>query len=387
MTILGLFLNNQLRTGGNRRYLELMEGLAARGNRVFVLMNARLEYSPVHFTKINLSINYKRKGFPPASFLFRKAVAENLGMIKERIAETKPEPVKWIHIHGDMHLKAAVYLKKQLGAKLFFAFRCNDITRARILRKNTPARFREVPGTVKSLLYELVNRSRERTVAREAALVTFQNIPDREDFLVRTGTELSRTVVIPGNIGLPRCTPEWKNRNISCSVRTLLYVGLLNLSKGLNHLIEALSLLSARGHGELRLIVLGRLENKAPIDALVSRLGLTERVGFEGFQNPFPYLAKADLLVYPSLYDAFPDTLLEALHVGCPVLASAVGGIPDILKEKELLFASGDVAELADRIERSVQDAVYYRRLRELCEKRAEVFIFDWYERFEKAMR
>ena len=387
MTILGVFLNNQLRTGGNRRYLELLEGLAERGNRVFVIMNEGLDYTPVRFTKIDLRVDYRRKGFPPASSLFRRAVAKHLETIKGKIAETGQGEVDWIHIHGDMHLKAAVYLKKRLGARLFYAFRCNDVRRARILRASAPPGLKELPEKLKSRLYEVVNRARERTVAREADLVTFQNVPDRDDYLERTGSAASKTVIIPGNIGLPRCRPEWKNRNASASVKTLLYVGLLSLSKGLKILLEALALLEARGTGGLRLLVLGRLENTGPVEELLARLGLADRVSLEGFQDPFPYLAKADLMVYPSLYDAFPDAVLEALHVGCPAIASAVGGIPDILEEEDLLFASGDVTGLVDRIERCVTDPSYYLRLRELCEKRAKVFAFDWYERFEKAMR
>ena len=74
MTILGVFLNKEMRTGANRRYLELMEEFAMKGNRVCVIMNTLLDYTPSYFTKIPLTVHYKRRGFPPASFLFRRAV-------------------------------------------------------------------------------------------------------------------------------------------------------------------------------------------------------------------------------------------------------------------------------------------------------------------------
>jgi hypothetical protein len=56
MNILGIFLINQIRTGGDRRYLELMEGLAARNNNVLVIMNGFLDYTPVYLKKILLNV-------------------------------------------------------------------------------------------------------------------------------------------------------------------------------------------------------------------------------------------------------------------------------------------------------------------------------------------
>jgi glycosyltransferase involved in cell wall biosynthesis len=92
-------------------------------------------------------------------------------------------------------------------------------------------------------------------------------------------------------------------------------------------------------------------------------------------------------MVYPTLYDAFPDTVLEALHTGCPVLASAVGGIPDMLRYDELLFESGNIREIAEKIEKCVIDHNFYAHIRKLCNERAEFYRFDWTERFEKTMK
>jgi hypothetical protein len=74
MNILGVFLNNQARTGGDRRYLELMESLAARGNTVIVIMNDFYDYQPQYIKVIGLAIKYIRHRPPPASYLFKKNV-------------------------------------------------------------------------------------------------------------------------------------------------------------------------------------------------------------------------------------------------------------------------------------------------------------------------
>ncbi len=384
MTILGIFLNKEMRTGANRRYLELMESLAAKGNRVYVIMNTLLEYTPVSFTKIPLTVPYKRRGFPPASFLFRKAV--------KRCYDTEICPVleqaggvEWVHIHGDMHLNAALYLCSVTGAPLFYAFRCNDITRARILRKSGSLSFREY---LFSLLYEQVNRRREKLVARKARLTAFQNICDRDLYCERTGADKNTTVIIPGNIGLPRCTPEWENTNKETSPEKLVFAGGISLSKGLYHMLKAFALVTEQTGRNLHLSVLGRGTERELCAAkeAVEELGIQDNISFEGYVNPpFPFFASCGLLVYPTLYDAFPDTVLEALHCGCPVIATNVGGIPDILPQ-ECLFENGHPEQTAALIQRCIEDNGFYLHIRECCLQRAERFRFDWAQAWQNVM-
>lgn len=375
MIILGLFLNNEIRTGANRRYLELMESLASKGNSVFVLMNSNLFYEPVSFSKISIPVHYRRKSFPPASYLIKKAVKKNILLI--------PANIDWIHIHGDMHLPAAILLKIKLTTKIFFASRCNDIYRAAIMGKYTIQPIRQ---RITTLLYGIINRIREKEVAKYASLITFQNAFDRDDFIERTAFPVSNTLIIPGNIGLPRCTDKWKNSNRSTTVSSLVYIGLLSTSKGLQYLLEACSSLKKRGAKHFTLSVLGKLENAKPVMKMVESLGIEDIVRFEGFVDPFPFLAKCDLMVYPTLYDAFPDAVLESLHAGCPVIATSVGGIPDLLKFPELLLEQADSAGLADRIEKCINDEFFYNRIRKLCAERAFEFHFDWAEKFNQIM-
>lgn len=376
MNILGIFLNNELRTGGNKRYLALMEELASRGNNVCVVMNSFFDYSPQYFRKITVSIEYKRKSFPPASYLFRKGIEGEIKIIKK-------DSFDFILIFGDTHLKAALFLRKSLQVPLFYCFRANDIDRAHIMRKRGGL---SIKGFFFSLAYEPINRYRERTVARFAELITFQNVLDRDFFLKRTRCAESKTRVIPGNIGT-WCSPEWKNKNDSAGLERILYVGLLSASKGLWELLKAINLLKEKGYGFLRWYILGRLENTGPVLELIKKLDIEDIISLEGFSDPFPYLVKCDLMVYPTLYDAFPNTVLESLHAGCPVIASAVGGLSDLLYYPELLFESGNVQQIADRIERCIIDKSFYAHIRKLCSERADAHRFDWAEKFETAMK
>lgn len=373
--ILGVFLVKALRTGGNRRYLELMEALAARGNSVFVIMNSLLDYAPHSFTKIGIKVPYTPYGFPPGSFLFKRGVKRHLSAIKQSA------PFDVIHIHGDMHLKAALFLRKALHTPLFYACRNNDVERDRVIRPTLKGK-----ALIRALLLEQINLSRERQIARFAEIITFQSTGDMGSFIKRTRCDEKKIVIIPGNIGLPRFLPEWERTNNSVKVERLVYVGSPAANKGLPELLKALGVLKTRGYGFVRCSILARI-NGDETARLVKALDIEEMLVFEGYQSPFPHLAAGDLMVYPVLYDAFPDAVLEALHTGCPVIASAAGGLPDMLHYPDLLFEAGNITEIADRIERCIIDTAFYENIRTLCAARAAVYHFDWAEQFEKAMR
>ena len=96
--------------------------------------------------------------------------------------------------------------------------------------------------------------------------------------------------------------------------------------------------------------------------------------------NPLSVLKSSDLLVVPSLADSCPNTVMEALYTGIPVIGSRAGGIPEILKDEEALFDTQS-SSIVERIERLQADRTAYEHLRERQRKRAEELEFDWPER------
>lgn len=117
----------------------------------------------------------------------------------------------------------------------------------------------------------------------------------------------------------------------------LLWVGRMTEEKGVNHLIRAMKeVVSVYPGASLRLVGDGPLRND--LEALVSELGLGECVEFAGekprYELPGMY-AWCDMLVMPSLSEGLPTVLLEAMATGRPVVASRVGGIPELLKHGE----------------------------------------------------
>jgi glycosyltransferase involved in cell wall biosynthesis len=383
MTILGLYLLNHIRTGGNKKYLELLEGLAARGNRVLVLFNDGLDYQPLSFTKLDIPVRYSGK-FPPASYRFKQYLKKNIESLKKTISEQYAvHGIDIILNFGDTQLNAALYLKRQFKTTLLYGIRCNDVERSHILRSYGHL---GAKGYFFSVLYESIERSREKKAAKYADCITFLNRSDMRAFAGRTGCPETKTEVIPNHIG-KNCVEEYRDKNTSTELKSIVYVGVISADKGLWDLLKAAAILKTRGYKNPRYYLLGRLENTAPTVKLINDLDIQDIVSLEGFQNPFPYFAGHDLFIYPTLYDAFGNVLTEALHAGCPVIASRAPGPSEILQYPELLFSLGNPSEIADRIETCIMDNGFYQKIRNLCRERVSQFCFDWTGRYESLLK
>ncbi len=124
----------------------------------------------------------------------------------------------------------------------------------------------------------------------------------------------------------------------------------------------------------LRLILVGDGPERAVCERLVRESGLTQKVWFTGQRDDIPELMRLmDVFVLSSLGEGISNTILEAMATGLPVVASRVGGNPELVREGETgsLFAVGDVEGLAGLLLEYVVDAE--RRQREGAAARARV--------------
>jgi glycosyltransferase involved in cell wall biosynthesis len=104
---------------------------------------------------------------------------------------------------------------------------------------------------------------------------------------------------------------------------------------------------------QARFVFVGDGELRAALEEQIDALGLAGHVIFAGWQVDMPAVyADLDLLVLTSLNEGTPVTVIEALATGIPVVATAVGGVPDVLKDQEtgMLTPSGDAEGLAQAI-------------------------------------
>jgi len=150
----------------------------------------------------------------------------------------------------------------------------------------------------------------------------------------------------------------------------LLCVGRLSSEKGHRHLFAALARLKARGIA-CSLDIVGSGREEAELRAEVARLGLDKNVVFHGYVPYGPELfalyQRATALVVPSLRgEGFPQVISEALCIGIPTIASAVGGIPAFLTHNEtaILVPPSDVPALAGAVEQILSRPDLRERLR-----------------------
>jgi glycosyltransferase involved in cell wall biosynthesis len=122
--------------------------------------------------------------------------------------------------------------------------------------------------------------------------------------------------------------------------------------KGLRIFIDAAVAVAARAP-RARFVVAGEGPARAELEMRARHAGLGPRLIFAGARRDVPVLLSAyDLFVQPSLWEGFGLTVVEAMAVGRPVVASQVGGIPEIVRHGRdgLLVAPGDAGALADAI-------------------------------------
>jgi glycosyltransferase involved in cell wall biosynthesis len=132
-------------------------------------------------------------------------------------------------------------------------------------------------------------------------------------------------------------------------------------------------------HPEARFVLVGVAENEAMepvVRAEAEKRGIMPRLVFrgslEGREKAAAY-ATSQMIVVPSWTEAFPLVIPEAMAAGLPVISSAVGAIPDFVKDGEdgFLVAPRNPEELADRIVRLLDDEEMRRRISEHVRERA----------------
>jgi glycosyltransferase involved in cell wall biosynthesis len=145
----------------------------------------------------------------------------------------------------------------------------------------------------------------------------------------------------------------------------LAYVGRLVPIKRVDVLLRALQPLRASGT-PVRLAVIGDGESRAELERLAGDLGVEDAVSFVGFmQDVTEVAAAADIAVLSSDNEGTPVSLIEAAAAAVPAVATAVGGVPDVVLDERtgLLVAAGDHKALAAAIRRLGGDPALRERM------------------------
>ncbi len=156
-----------------------------------------------------------------------------------------------------------------------------------------------------------------------------------------------------------------KKLGIAADEKVLLIAARLSREKDHATLLKALAEVRDRHALRPRLIVLGEGPERPHIDADIERLGLAGQVLLPGWLPSEPYYGIADIAVLSSVTEGSPNAVLEAIGAGVPLVATSVGGIPEIVQDGEsaLLVPAGDASRMADALSQLLQSAALAARL------------------------
>lgn len=189
------------------------------------------------------------------------------------------------------------------------------------------------------------------------------------DWISYSKVALNRVTVVPNSINKSFFSGASKvdarnalrsELNLDATAIVLLFVGRLTASKGIDTLFEAVEQVFKK-NSNVHLIYVGREDRgESPNDALILQAikkaikveSLGGRIRFLGERNDVPEIMRGcDLLVHPARLEGFGLILAEAMAIGLPVLASNIGGIPEVLYCTDSVMVSPDnPSELAANI-------------------------------------
>jgi len=143
--------------------------------------------------------------------------------------------------------------------------------------------------------------------------------------------------------------------------RLVVFVGRLVAGKGIAQLLEAMARLLSGRQSQWKLVIVGEGPLESSLKGTATALGIAEAVLFAG-ALPAPRIAEwmtaADLFCLPSESEGCPNVIREALSCGCPVVATHVGGIPEMLNERNgILLEDNGPAVLSEALERAARVA------------------------------
>jgi len=329
------------RGGDSSQFLTLVEALEQRGHDVAILSMNHPQ---------NLPSAWSRYWLPNVEYRGQLSLAESLrlGLRSVRSAESarcmtrliddfRPDVV---HFHSVQHQLTLSAVESAVRAAVPTVWTLHDyrgvcpastlLRGSAVCERCMGGRFwHGITGRCKS--GEL---SRSTAAVVESYLTRMKGTLSAVDCFVAPSRFLARKVLEMGLRPkhmeiLPNPIPAELSPTPLASRQGLLYVGRLSSEKGIDCLIEAVS-----GIVDLTLRIVGDGPERPRLESLAA--GLDSRVVFEGWKDAAEVrvaMAEAQLLCVPSLcYENCPGVVLEAMTAGLPVVASSLGGLPELLE-------------------------------------------------------
>lgn len=340
---------------------ELGLALAARGHRIHFITTGvprRLNHCPSNVTLHEVAVrSYPMFSQPPYS----------LALASKLVAVAKWKQLDILHVHYAIpHAASAVMAKDILGSdapKLVTTLHGTDVT---MLAHDEDYR---------PVIRWSIDRSDAVTTPSQWLL---------DD--VCSSLKLSQTLsVIPNFVDVEQYTPEGRDRDVIQGLfvgngykplaphhPVLVHVSNFRPVKQVHQVIEMFHRVNQSR--ESRLVLVGDGPQRSQVEAQVRRLGLEHHVRFVGkVRDVVRIVRAADLFVLPSASESFGLAALEAQACGVPVIASAVGGLPEVIVHQEtgILTQLNDVQAMAEAAVALLDDPARLDAMRRASRERA----------------
>jgi glycosyltransferase involved in cell wall biosynthesis len=324
-----------------RHVIDLVQGQAQRGHRVGLFLDsttggARAETILAELSPC-LALGFERVAIP-RELSPRDAYA--LHRVSRRIAALSPDV---LHGHG---------AKGAALARLVPNF-------GNAIRAYTPHGGSLVycPGTISGGFY----RSLERLLNWRTDLFLFESSYVADLFRSKISTPRAMVRVVRNGVG----TAEFESVAAGSDATDIVCVGELRPVKAIDVLIQSLAILKGSGRRVTATIV-GEGPDDTKLKAQAERLGLAEEVRFVGFRPAREAFAMGRMLVIPSRAESLPYVVLEAAAAGVPIIATEVGGVPEIFGPHAAhLIAPDDIAALVEAMRAALADPAATHRVAE----------------------
>jgi len=327
-----LHIISSLMSGGKENLLvNLCAACSLKGNSVAVIIINDMTDPEILGQLFAKDIHVTRIGRTPGSSIFPA-----LRQIRKQLKDFNPD---LIHTHED--LSSVLGVIATLGSK---------IKRAHTLHCGNM-----YPLTLKERITKFIQgRSIDAFIAISSSV--------KKDFLERCPVDANRVTVVENGVPLDRfhCNNKGGDRRLIVCVARLDHP-----IKGQDILLRALHLLKEK-RINFGCILVGDGASAEYLKNLASELGITKDIEFSGKQSDVSkFINRASIAVVPSRHEGFGISAIEAMACGRPVIASATGGLCDLIQHggNGLRFRTGDHNDLADQILRLSEDSELYEAL------------------------
>lgn len=287
----------------------------------------------------------------------------DLGLLRHLLAYCRDQGIDVIHTHEYKTDVIAAWLKPRVPAKWVSTFHSANA------------------GNLKLKFYQALAY---RALKKADRVMTVS--PHQKELLLEKGIPSAILTVLPNGVDTEMFAPTGNEENLRAEwgipgdAVVLGFVGRLSKEKNIPLLLEAFSQV-VQEHKKLFLILAGEGPERKNVEKLISELGLQEKARLVGFlENTVPFYSSIDLFVQSSDTEGMPNTVLEAMAMGLPVVATEVGGVGELIQNNEegFLVPAGDAGRLAQSMIKLIESPTLREEMgKEGRAKVVQQFSFD----------